>query len=169
MRPSTCASAVPPGASAGVPAEIVNVNPLTRNSVPSVVTKDGTRSVTVTSPFSRPTEAAAEHAQHHRQWCRHARLRCEMHDERRHGEDHAGGQVDLAHDHQHDLATGDDRRRCDILRQVLQAGAAQQEIPVRQLEIDDQQQRNDEDARLLPLQEPFPQAIQRCDGHAISR
>ena len=51
----------------------------------------------------------------------------EMHHERRQREHHAGGQIDLAHDHQHDLAAGDDRHRRDVLRQVLQAGVGQQE------------------------------------------
>jgi hypothetical protein len=90
---------------------------------------------------------------------RHAGGRGEVHDERRQGEHHAGGQIDLAHDHQHDLAARDDRGRRDVLREVLQAGAAQQEVAVGGLEIGDQQHSHDKDAGLLPPQEALPHPL----------
>ena len=41
---------------AGKPREIVSVRPVIRNSVPSVVTKDGTPSLTVMSPIDEPDQ-----------------------------------------------------------------------------------------------------------------
>ena len=56
-------------------AEIVSVKPLTRNSVPSVVTKDGIDSSTVTTPLTRPTDAGRGDAQDHGDGRRNPRLR----------------------------------------------------------------------------------------------
>ena len=50
-------SAKPPsGAGFGKPSEIVSVNPLRKNSIPSVVMNDGTPVVTVRIPLMRPDE-----------------------------------------------------------------------------------------------------------------
>lgn len=43
----------------GVPRERVSVKPFTKNSVPSVVTKEGMRRYTVTAPLITPTTPAA--------------------------------------------------------------------------------------------------------------
>ena len=48
--------------STGNPPEIVKVKPLTRNIVPSVVTKAGTLRRVVTAPLMRPTSPAAANA-----------------------------------------------------------------------------------------------------------
>ncbi len=48
-----------PGGVTGVPFDIVSVSPFTRNNVPSVVTKDGTRSSSVTTPLMQPITPAA--------------------------------------------------------------------------------------------------------------
>ena len=155
----TCANASPPGGVTGVPREIVSVKPFTRNSVPSVVTNDGTRSTTVTTPFTTPTRPAASSPSSSARTTGMPGFVGEMHDERRQREHHAGGKIDLAADHQHDLAARDDRRRRDELRQVLQARAGQQEVAVGRLEPGDQQHRHHQDAGLLPAHEQAQRAL----------
>ena len=80
--------------------------------MPSVVTNDGTRSSTVTDAVDQPDHAGGHQAQ--QQSAGNAGMPAsvrEVHDERRKREHHAGRQVDLAADHQHDLAARDDGRR----------------------------------------------------------
>ena len=130
-------------------------------SVPSVVTKDGTASNSVTTPFTSPTRRRPPAAPTAKPAHGDAGIGGEVHDERRQGEHHAGGEIDLAADHQHDLAAGDDRGRSDELRQILQAGTGQQEVVVGVLEPGDQQQRHDQDAGLLPAHEARPARRER--------
>ncbi len=54
----TAAKSGVPGVATGVPREIVSVMPLMRNSVPSVVTNEGSRRYTVTAPLTKPMTAA---------------------------------------------------------------------------------------------------------------
>src|SRR5581483_4061923 len=97
------------------------------------------------------------------------------HDKRRQGEDHAGGEIDLSADHQHDLATGNDGGWRNELRQVLQAGAAQQKVMIRVFKIRDQDQCDDQDAGLPPAQERVQEAraawgcrsVHRASAHAL--
>jgi hypothetical protein len=77
----------------------------------------------------------------------------EIHHEGRKGEHHAGRQVDLAADHQHDFAERDDGGGCDELRQVLETRPGQQKVPVGGFEVADQDQRHQQDAGFAPTQE----------------
>ena len=67
----------------------------------------------------QPDQARRQQRQQQRGEYRDAGADREMHHERRESEGHAGGQVDLAADHQHGLATGDDGPGRDELGQVL--------------------------------------------------
>ena len=63
----TCANAAPSGGVTGVPREIVSVRPFTRNSVPSVVTNDGTRSSTRDDTVHHADQAGREQADQQRE------------------------------------------------------------------------------------------------------
>ena len=106
--PST--SVIPPsGAGFGKPSEIVSVNPLRKNSIPSVVMNDGTPVVTVRIPLTAPTDGRAEQPEHDGERQREPPLEAEPHHERRHPVDVPEREVDLAGDQQHRLADGEDR------------------------------------------------------------
>ena len=103
----------------GAPCEIVSVKPLMRNSVPSVVTKDGTRSFTVIAPLTRPISPDATSASRiaitsgmPACWPKYMTNGASA-------KTCPDGKIDLAADQQHDLAAGDDRGRRDELRQRL--------------------------------------------------
>ncbi len=59
QAPMNAAKSLPSGVDTGVPREMVNVRPLMKNSVPSVVTNEGIRRYTVTAPLINPTTPAA--------------------------------------------------------------------------------------------------------------
>jgi hypothetical protein len=86
-----------------------------------------------------------------------------LHDEWGEREDLAHGEIDLAADQQHDLAAGDDRRRGDELRERLEIGVGEK-IDVGELEIDDEGDGDDDDARLGAQQE-----IAQAPGDAAAR
>src|SRR6266705_2852646 len=105
LLPNTWLKAPTFGVRAGKPLEMVRVMPSNRKRVPSVVMKDGTFSSTVTRPLNSPTAALASRP----------KMIAKEHNERGKCKDHAGREVDLTTDQQHDFASGNDSCCCGEL------------------------------------------------------
>jgi hypothetical protein len=98
--------------------------------------------------IDKPHHTSGQHAHDQRDPCWRACLVRKMHDERRKREHHAGGEINLATNHQHDFAARDNRHRRDELRQVFEAGAGQQKVVVGDFEVGGQNQRDRQNANL---------------------
>ena len=162
--PST--SVIPPsGAGFGKPSEIVSVNPLRKNSIPSVVMNDGTPVVTVRIPLIAPTTAAPQQPEHDGERQREPPLQAEPHHERRHPVDVPEREVDLAGDEQHRLADGEDRDGGGELGDHAQVVRAE-EVVRRHAEVDEQHDEDEGDARLLAPRDQIHRP--EADGSAQS-
>ena len=136
-----------PGVATGAACEITSVRPSSVNSIPNVATNEEMPTTAMKNPLTKPISRAAEQRDDHRRHERQADVDELVEEERRDQVDGADREVDLAVDHDEDLARREDRDRREVRQQRLEV-AARREVFGGHREVDERRDRDDDDAAL---------------------